>query len=73
MCMGRKKVKLKKAMIISKIKPMLKAGVTVAGPKGRRSNVVKPTAGDIACGTAAKAALEIVEFCMSDLVQLAPN
>ena len=73
MYVGRKKVKLKKAMMISKMKPMLKVSVTVAGPKGRRSNVAKPIAGDIPCGTAAKLALEIFDSCMSDLVQLAPN
>lgn len=34
---------------------------------------MKPMAGERACGTAAKFAREMVVFCMSDLVQLAPN
>lgn len=66
-------MKLKKAMIIRKIRAIVRVGVAFAGPKGRRSNVVKPIAGDIACGTAPKLAREREEFYISDAVQLAPN
>ena len=66
-------MKLKKAMMIRYMSPMLTAGVTFAGPKGRRSKVVKLIAGERACGTAARFARGIVVFCKSALVQVAPN
>ena len=48
--MGRKNENEKKAMMMRYMSPMETQGIAVAGPKGRRSMLVKPMAGETACG-----------------------
>ncbi len=53
--------------------PIETAGVTFAGPKGRRSMVVKLIAGETAWGAASRLAWETVVFCMIFCAHIQPN
>lgn len=64
--MGRKNENEKKAMMMRYMSPMETQGVAVAGPKGRRSMLVKPTAGEIACGARAMFSGLKELFCITE-------
>lgn len=64
--MGRKNENEKKAMMMRYMSPMETQGVAVAGPKGRRSMLVKPMAGEIACGARAMVSGLRELFCITE-------
>lgn len=64
--MGRKNENEKKAMMMRYMSPIETQGAAVAGPKGRRSMLVNPMAGERACGARAMVSGVREVFCITE-------